>query len=619
MKHANLGLTVGAIGVVFGDIGTSTIYTLRECFSQTGMTVDPLNVYGFLSLIFWALTFVVSFKYVWFLMQANNRGEGGIMALGALALQATVRHPRLKLPIVAIATLGVALFYGDGIITPAISVLSAVEGLQTFSTTLTDFVLPISLVLLIGLFLVQKKGTRWLGKFSGPVMIVWFGITGALGLVHIIDQPQVLMALNPYYGATFMLHHGVIGLFAIGAVVLCITGAEAVYSDMGHFGLKPIRWAWFGLVYPALILNYFGQGALLLKDPSLIDDPFYHLVPEQFILAMVGLATLATLIASQAVITGAFSLSNQAVQIGLLPRLTVRHTDAQQSGQIYVPQINWLLLAGVVLLVLAFPSSAAIAGMYGVAVTGTMLATSILALVVLRFIWRRSWFVTLAVGGFFIAVDLLLFSSTMLKVHHGGYVSLILGAAVFAIMMTWRRGREMLIAKRRGESMPLRDLIDDLRARPLPRVPGAAIYMSLMPDVVPYPLGYNLKHNKSLHERVVLLTVKTADRPFVMDGDRVTVTELGEGVWHVVSRVGFMQSPRVLYALKEAEKQGLPINLREATFFVGRDRLIMSRRPGMARWRTRLFLWLANNAVSATDFYRLPHERVLEVGSQVEI
>lgn len=619
-KRTNLGLTLGALGVVYGDIGTSPIYTLRECFTQSGAAVDPLNVYGFLSLVFWALTFVVSFKYVYFLMQANNRGEGGIMALAALTLQATTRRPRLKHFIFIVATLGLALFYGDGIITPAISVLSAVEGLKTFSPYFADLVLPIALVLLIGLFAAQKLGTRLLGHISGPVMFVWFLTLGALGFYQISQMPDVLVALNPYYGLAFLLTHGYASFLAIGAVVLCITGAEAIYSDMGHFGPKPIRQSWHWVVYPGLVLNYFGQGALLLANPAAINDPFFNLVPEAGILPLVGLATLATIIASQAVITGAFSLSNQAIQVGLLPRLNVRHTDAHHRGQIYVPQINWLLMIGVIILVLSFRSSGAMAEMYGVSVTGTMLATSILILLVMKYIWRKSWLFAGAIGGLFIAVDLLLFGSTLLKVHHGGYVSLLIAGGIFIIMMTWRRGRELVMARRRGISLSLPDLLSQLDKKMPHRVPGTAIYMAFTEDTTPYPLLYNLGHNKVLHECVLLLTVRTEDRPHVPAGERLLVAEERHGVWHIIIRYGFMERPNVMDALRHAKETGLlKADIDHASFFIGRDRLVMGTQPVMSRWRMRLFFWLAHNAVSPTDYYRLPPGHVLEVGTQVAL
>lgn len=619
-KHANWGLTLGALGVVFGDIGTSPLYTLRECFTQTHSQVDEPTVFGFLSLIFWALTFVVSFKYVYFLMKANNRGEGGIMALAALALQGAMRSPRRKLFIIAISTLGLALFYGDGVITPAISLLSAVEGIATYSPRMNSLVLPVTLLLLVGLFAIQRKGTRWLGYIAGPVMMVWFTVLGALGLYQVVQMPEVFQALNPVYGFNFVATHGWASMIAIGAVVLCLTGAEAVYSDMGHYGPRPIQRAWYWLAYPGLILCYFGQGVLLLKDPSTIDNPFYHLVPNGLVLPLVGLATLATVVASQAVITGAFSLSNQAIRIGLLPRMQVRHTDALHKGQIYVPQINWMLMIGVILLVLGFQSSGALAEMYGVAVTGTMLSTSIILLLVMRHVWRRSRLFLLLVGGLFILVDIFLFSSTLLKVHHGGYVSLLIAGLLFAVMMTWRTGRDALVQRRASESLPLHDLISRFETDMPQRVPGTAVYMAYDADVVPYPMIYNLKHNKVLHECVLLFTVRTEERPTIPDGERFIIAEEKFGIWHVIMRAGFMESPRVMTHLRRVVDSGLlPFDIDHATFFVGRDRMVMSEMPVMARWRMHLFFWMFRNAISAADFYRLPPAQVLEIGTRTEL
>ena len=471
-KQGGIGTALGAMGVVFGDIGTSPLYTLRECFTQSGAGLEISSIYGFLSLIFWALTFIVSFKYVFFLLRANNRGEGGIMALAALVLQGLRRRPSLRLFVFGVSTLGVALFYGDGMITPAISVLSAVEGLSVFSHVFSDLVLPIAFCIIVGLFTIQRYGTRTIGKIAAPVMVVWFGALAAMGIYQIMGKPYILMAINPYYALQFICLHTETAMLGLGAVVLCVTGAEAIYSDMGHFGPKPIRAAWYVMVYPSLLLNYFGQGALLLSHPEAIDNPFFNMVSEGWVLPLVGLSTLATIIASQAVITGAFSLSNQAIQIGLLPRMTVRHTDAHQRGQIYIPQINWLLLGGIILLLMNFHTSSALASMYGVAVTGTMLATSILIVLLLKIVWRVSWLPVILFGGLLILVDLVFFGSTMLKVHHGGYVSLLIGTTVFVVMMTWRRGREMMLRVRKKESQPLAEFIDQIERHPPVRVPG---------------------------------------------------------------------------------------------------------------------------------------------------
>lgn len=619
LSQNSLGLTIGAIGVVFGDIGTSPLYTLRECFTQTGLGLDVPTVYGFLSLIFWALTLVVSLKYASFLLSANNRGEGGIMALAALAGHATQRVPWMRAAVVCLAVIGISLFYGDGMITPAISVLSAVEGLKVVSPHFEELVIPLTLTILVGLFVIQRQGTGLIGRFAGPICLVWFVALALMGVYNILKHPEVLLAVSPNYAVDFLLTHTNVALLAIGTVVLCITGAEALYSDLGHFGLRPIRRAWFWVVFPGLLLNYMGQGALLLESPTAIENPFYMMVPDYLTLPLVVLATLATIIASFAVITGAFSLTNQAIQLGLLPRMQVLHTAAEHQGQIYTPTINWLLLIGVVFLVLAFPSSSQMAAMYGVAVTGTMLMTSLLALVVIRGLWRRSWAFTICVGLLFVGVDLAFFGSTMLKFAHGGWVSVLIGAIIFTVMMTWKKGREVLVKKRREQSMAVAEFIAKIEREKPVRVPGTAIYMAFLADVAPYPLLYNLEHNKVLHDRVILLTIRTEDRPNVPESERLILGEEAHGVWHLVLRYGFMETPRILHCLGLAKKEGLAIDFSDTTFFIGHDRLVMSGHPPMARWRMRLFFWLAHTATSATDFYKLPAHRVLELGAKIKL
>ena len=548
------------------------------------------------------------------------------MALAALALQGLKKKPRLRYFVIVASTLGVSLFFGDGIITPAISVLSAVEGLQVISHWFGELVLPITLVIMVGLFAIQRRGTRFIGKISAPVMLAWFLTLASLGLWHVAESPSVLIALNPLHALRFAIDFPRMALMGMGAVVLAITGVEAIYADMGHFGPRPIRHAWYGLVYPALVLNYFGQGALLLRDPAMLDNPFFRMVPPAFVLPLVILSTFATIIASQAVITGAFSLSSQAVQIGLLPRLNILHTDAHQRGQVYVPQVNWLLLAGIMLLLMNFHSSSALAGMYGVAVTGTMLMTSLLILIILKRVWRRSWFTTIAVGGTFLIVDLAMFAATVVKVEHGGYITLLIGGAICVMMLTWRSGHEMLRRRRRADSLELPALLKQLRGENEPlRLPGAAVYMAFMADVVPYPLLYALRYNHALHEVVVLLTVRgEEDRPMVPEADRVIVAEEEAGFWHIITRHGFMERPNVRQALFTAMENGLRLDPEQTTFFVGRDRLVLAENPTpdmqvMAKWRKWLFIWLANHSTSATDYYRLPPARVLEVGAQVEL
>ncbi|MGE3771231.1 MAG: potassium transporter Kup [Bdellovibrionales bacterium] len=617
MQKTGLGLMIGAIGVVFGDIGTSPIYTLRECFVQTGLGVDAANVYGFLSLIFWALTIVVTIKYAMLLLQANNRGEGGIMALGALALHGVRRKPYLRPVIFFIAIAGMALFYGDGMITPAISVLSAVEGLEIFSADLHDFVVPLSILILAGLFAVQRFGTRLLGLIAGPVTLVWFITLGILGIVQLSSMPGVLAALSPHYALLFFTGHPEFALVVLGAVVLCVTGAEALYSDLGHFGPRPIRRGWVYVVYPCLLLNYFGQGALLLADPSAIESPFYKLVPAWGVLPLVVLATLATIIASQAMITGAFSLTQQAIQLGLLPRMQISHTDLEHRGQIYIPRVNLFLAIGVVLLVLSFQNSSSLAHMYGLAVTGTFLCTTLLFLVVMKRLWRRGWLFTGVLGGTFLIVDAAFFSANLIKVPDGGWVPLLVGLCILITMLTWKRGRAVLVANRRSVSATVPELMQRIEVERPARVPGTAIYMAYLPDVVPYPLLYNLDHNKVLHDRVVLLTVRMEDRPVIHEDERIIIGEEGKGIWHLVIRYGFTESPRILSALAIARRQGFQVNVAESTFFLGRDRIVVGRNPPMARWRMMLFAWMAHTSTSASDYFNLPRARVIELGAQI--
>lgn len=612
-------LLIGAVGVVYGDIGTSPLYTLRESFLQTDLAVDAANIFGLLSLIFWTLTLVVSLKYASFLLRINNRGEGGIMALAALILSGIGIGARLRWLVGSLAIMGIALFYGDGIITPAISVLSAVEGLEVVSPELADWVVPISLVILISLFLVQCFGTRGIGQIAGPITLVWFIVLALLGGYQIALRPEVLFALNPYYALQFLAANIGIAMVIMGAVVLCVTGAEALYSDLGHFGRLPIQRGWFLIVYPALMLNYFGQGALLLGDPVALENPFYLLAPEWALWPLIGLATFATIIASQAVISGSFSLTRQAIQLGYLPRMRVVHTDKSQIGQVYIPEINWMLLAGVVLLVVGFGNSSDLAAMYGVAVTGTMLIVSVLMIFVLRFLLRKSWAFTALVAGGFMVIDALLFTSTLLKFTHGGWVSLLLAALVFAVMSSWVLGRSHLTRKRRRESMPLPEFIEALRKENTPRVSGAAVYMAYLEDVVPYPLLYNWKHNHALHEKIILLTVRTEDRPVVPEAERLILGAEELGVWHLVIRTGFTESPRLLHSLGIASRMGLDLHIAETTFFLGRDRIFVSKKPPLARWRAHIFSWLANHNVPASDFYHLPHHRVIELGGHVEL
>ncbi len=615
-----IGVLLAVLGVVYGDIGTSPLYAFKatlEHFKHDGL--DTRDVLGILSLIFWSLVLVVTVKYVLIVMRADNRGEGGILALMALA-QRGVQDTRLRTVIMLVGIAGACLFFGDGVITPAISVLSAVEGLQIVDPRLHKAVIPISLVVILGLFLIQWRGTGMMGRVFGPITLVWFLVLGVLGIVEIFANPAVLMALSPTYALYTIAHHQWLSLIAIGSVALAVTGAEALYADMGHFGAKPIQKAWLYFVLPSLVLNYFGQGALVLAHPEAIANPFYLLAPEWFRLPLVFLATAATVIASQAMISGAYSVARQCMQLGFIPRLTVRHTSSSEEGQIYLPQVNWALLVGVVILVLAFRTSDNLAAAYGIAVTGTFLCTSILAAVVFRrhFGWRRS--TVLMVFGFFFVVDAIYFGANVLKVPQGGWVPLVLGLALMALMTSWKRGRDLLLDRWKQDSLPLSSFLARLPQSRTVRVPGMAIFMTGNSDYVPGALLHNLKHNKVLHERVLFVTVANEDMPTVPAAERASVTKLAEGIHRVIVRYGFMESPhlpRDLAAIAAAE--GLDFDPLQASYFLGRETLVAAARPKMPIWRLWLFLVMARNAISATEFFRIPTDRVVELGVRVAI
>ena len=614
-------LSLGAMGVVYGDIGTSPLYTLKECFDPDhGVPVTPDNIYGIASLVFWAIIIVVTLKYVLFVMRADNRGEGGILALLALALRATGTDKNHVGLLMVLGLIGAALFYGDGMITPAISVLSAVEGLEVGTPVFTPFVVPITLVVLIGLFAIQSHGTELVGRLFGPVMVVWFFALGALGLAEIAGHPAVLAALNPVYGATFLLSHGWAAFVVLGSVVLAVTGGEALYADMGHFGKLPIQISWFALVLPALGLNYFGQAALMLADPEAAKNPFYLLVPEFGLYPMVVLSTLATVIASQAVISGVFSLSRQAVQLGYSPRLEIKHTSDEEEGQIYIPRANWGLLVAIIALVVGFKSSTNLAAAYGIAVTGTMAATTVLALVVARFQWKWPLALCLAMGAGFLVVDLAFFGANLLKVTAGGWFPLAVGAAMFLLMATWRRGRQILNKRLAEGAMPLDLFLKQQKdSTNIIRVRGTAIFMTGDTQTVPIALLHNLKHNKALHQRVVFMTVQTEDIPRVAARDRVVVEGLAEGFYRITVRYGFVQEPDIPKVLRLCKAFGLEFDMMDTSFFLGRETLISSVHPEMAEWRERLFVVMSRNAVSATDFFRIPAGRVVELGTQVQL
>jgi len=621
-RHSTFGpLVLATIGVVYGDIGTSPLYALRECFAGAhGMAVSTENVLGVLSLIFWSLTFVISIKYVGVVLRADNRGEGGILALMAL-VQGGARKlgPHERRVVLILGLFGAALLYGDGAITPAISVMSAVEGLQVATPVLEPYVIPLTILLLLGLFLIQERGTGSVGAVFGPVMVVWFGVIGLLGLWRLVSMPAVLTAVNPVHAARFFTHHQGGGFVVLGSVFLVVTGGEALYADMGHFGRRPIRWAWFGVVLPGLLLNYFGQGALLLANPGAAINPFYRLAPSWAMYPLIALAAAATIIASQAVISGAFSLTRQAVQLGFSPRVRIQHTSSEAMGQIYIPVVNWALMVCTVALVLGFGSSSRMAGAYGVAVTSTMVITTVLLYVLSRRVWGWGRAKAGALTAGLLAVDLAFFAANAFKIPQGGWLPLLMAGSAFALMSTWKRGREVLAQRLREKSVPLDLLLGELMADPPVRVPGAAVFLTGAPDGTPPALVHNLVHNKVLHEHVVLLTVATAEVPQVPTQDRVRVACLPDGFFRVTARYGFMEVPDIPDVLERCQAHGLDLPFGATTFVLGRETLVMSARSRMPFWREKLFAFMSRNALPATAFFSLPPDQVLEVGSQVEL
>ncbi|NWK77975.1 low affinity potassium transporter Kup [Aquitalea sp. LB_tupeE] len=616
-KQAMAGLTLAALGVVYGDIGTSPLYTLQQCFTAHNMATSPENILGILSLIFWSLIFVVSIKYVAFVLRADNHGEGGIMALMALARHYVTHAARWK--IVLLGLFGASLFYGDAIITPAISVLSAAEGLKVLSPSMGPYILPLAVVVLVFLFILQRFGTASVGMLFGPVMTFWFFTIGVLGLLQIVQAPAVLAAINPLHAIRFLLQHGVGAYLTLGSVVLALTGAEALYADMGHFGKKPIRLAWYGLVLPALVLNYFGQGALLMINPKAIENPFFMLAPQWALLPLIILATLATVIASQAVISGAYSLTRQAIQLGYSPRMEISHTSEKEIGQIYLPFVNWALLVAVLVVVLTFQTSDSLASAYGIAVTGTMLITTLLFFVVARVNWRWPLPLALFVTVLFGIIDFAFFSANLLKLFSGGWLPLVLGMIIFMLMTTWKQGRKLLFDRLREQALPLDSFIENLEAFPPTRVQGTAVFLTSTLHGVPHALLHNLKHNKVLHERIVLMTIRTEDVPYIAEDARLEVVQLSPSFWRVVARYGFKEDPSVLNVLSLCETDGLAFELMDTSFFLSRETIISTERPGMARWRERLFVWMSKNALRATDFFQIPTNRVVELGAQVEL
>lgn len=614
-----LSVLVGVLGIVYGDIGTSPLYALQaslDYFQGTGLKY--LDIYGVLSLIFWALMIVVTLKYVTFIMRADNDGQGGTLSLMALASR-VAHNDQVRNALGIVGIVGAGLFFGDGVITPAISILSAVQGITVVSPELNRLVLPAALAVIAGLFLMQRPGTHVVGQAFGPVMIVWFLTIGVLGLLQILQHPFILEALNPYYSVIFIVRHDRIAFLALGAVVLAVTGAEALYADMSHFGRRPIRVTWLFFVFPCLVLNYFGQGALVIGDPSAVDNPFYKLAPHALQIPLIVLATLATVIASQAVITGAYTVSRTCIQLGLLPRMEVRHTSELEQGQIFVPQVNALLAAGVVLLVLSFRSSNALASAYGIAVTGTFLCDNTLAAFVYRreFRWPR-WAVVILFGAFGV-IDFAFFSANSLKIIEGGWVPLVIGLSIILIMTTWRRGRSLLLARWQQDSLPLASFLARLPQSRIIRVPGTAVFMTGNLDFVPNALLHNLKHNKVLHEQVFFVNVRNLDTPHATPEQRTMVEEVAPGIYRVTLCYGFMESPNVPRALKSLSEKGIEFKSMQASYFLGRETIVKATTPKLRFVRRWLFLFMARNAVSATEFFRIPSDRVVELGVRIAI
>lgn len=620
-SHAKVGfwtLAIGSVGVVYGDIGTSPLYALRESVvaASGGGAVTRDMIVGVLSLILWSLILVVTIKYVVILLRADNNGEGGTLTLVALAQRAMGRNSTFVL---VLGAAGAGLFYGDAMITPAISVLSAVEGLKIASPALQAYVIPITLVILVGLFAVQSRGTGKVAAFFGPVMVVWFITLAVTGILHIADDPRVFAAINPLYGLRFLIDHPGVTLVVLGSVCLAVTGAEALYADLGHFGRRPIRWAWMGLVFPSLVLNYFGQGALVLAHPEALESPFYKLVPEWATLPLVVLATMATIIASQAVITGAFSLTRQAVQLGLLPRMQIQFTSESHQGQIYMPRVNTILLVGVLLLVLSFGSSSKLAHAYGVSVFGAMAVDAILAIVVIWKVWRWNLGLTIAVMAPFLVIDLAFFGANLLKLFTGGYVPVLLAITLIVVMLTWVKGTRILFDKTRKTDVPLVELIAMLEKSKPHHVKGTAVFLTSDPETAPSALLHNLKHNKVLHEKNVVLTVHTSDLPRVRDEDRVKIESVGDTFWRVDMTYGYMETPNIPRGLAILRKLGFKFDIMATSFFLSRRSIRPAAQSGMPIWQDKLFISLAKSANDATDFFQIPTGRVVEVGTQVTV
>jgi KUP system potassium uptake protein len=618
-KSSLAALTLGAIGVVYGDIGTSVLYAMKEVFGSGHVAFTTDNVFGILSIFFWTLTTIVSVKYVLLVLRADNNGEGGLVAMLALASMAVKDKPALRSKMMLVGIFGTCLFYGDGVITPAISVLSAVEGLEVVSPGLKRYVIPLTLFILFGLFFVQKNGTSGIGKFFGPITVVWFAVIAALGVYHIIDHPEILWALSPHHALRFMLAEPEVTFLILGAVVLCVTGGEALYADMGHFGKKPIRLAWFAVVMPCLVLNYFGQGALLLANPEAVKNPFYMMAPDWLLVPLVGLATAATVIASQALITGAFSVTKQVVQMGFLPRLQVLHTSVRDTGQIYIPLVNWGLFAIIVLAVAMFKSSSNLAAAYGIAVCTDMLITTVLTFFVIRYSWKYPLWLCLASTSFFFLVDITFWASNLLKLVEGGWFPLLIASVIMLLMLTWRDGRAILYEKRQADALELRSFLEAVFMAPPLRVEGSAVFLTSGKGSVPNAMLHNLKHNKVLHKQNLFVNVQNHEVPWIAEDQRLEVDALGNDCWQVVVHYGFKDDPDVPGALSNLGDMGCKLEPMSTSYFLSRDSIVPTVGAAMSEWREKLFSQMHLNASSAADFLNLPSNSVVELGSKIEI
>ena len=620
LSRAQLGaLTLGAIGIVYGDIGTSPLYAFKEAFTHGHLPVTAENIYGILSLMFWTLTVIVSLKYVTLILRADNNGEGGLIAMLALASTAVKDKPALRRGLLAVGIFGTAIFFGDGVITPAVSVLSAVEGVKVAAPGLERFVVPITLIVLTVLFMVQKHGTGGIGKFFGPIMVAWFGVLAFLGFIHVARNPAILAAMSPHYAISFIVNHPQLAFVALSAIILCATGVEALYADMGHFGKKPIRMAWFALAMPALVLNYFGQGAMLLQHPENINNPFFEMAPHWALYPLVVMATFAAVIASQALISAAFSVTKQIIQLGYLPRLRILHTSVNETGQIYIPFVNWTLYACIVLAVVFFGSASKLAAAYGITVTIDMLITTVMTFFVIRYAWKMSLALCLFATGFFFVIDVLFFSANVVKVIDGGWFPLLIGGVMFTLMMTWKEGRALLSERLRTDSIDLEPFLDAVFSSPPTRVPGTAVFLIADAGTTPNALLHNLKHNKVLHEQNMFVTVRSHEVPWIGFEKRVELKSLGKDCWQVMLHFGFKNEPDVPEALKLLKQRGVTLDDMETSYFLSRDIVIPTIGSGMAPWREKLFASMHRNASGVADFLNLPTNRVIEMGSKVEI